>query len=379
MAAKAQNLIPPGLFRKINAAYRATWKASLFAVNAEGVIVQGHSCCRACPGCATIYRRAFEETLRWGEPFITVCSAERVLWGVPLMQNQWIMGGLLAGGTNLDRQDLTLAAQALMALAVGHNLTNEAALTAHRETYYEERRRAEALHMIKDRQYQSMREIYLSEEPILISAIRQGDIDQALEIVCRMFLAAYRASGHRLDLARSLALEIAVMISRSAVESGANPQELLGMEYNALADVSHAVDEAHVLHWLEKVVERSIRALQDDPEPPTTVIIANIIRFMEEHLSENLSRDSVASHAHMSPSNFSRSIRNVSGMTFSDLLTRMRINRAKELLVLTDESLMRIAAACGFRDQSYFTKSFRKQTGKTPGNYRAASRAAKPS
>ncbi len=54
----------------------------------------------------------------------------------------------------------------------------------------------------------------------------------------------------------------------------------------------------------------------------------------------------------------------------------MRVDKAREMLVLTEKSLIQIGLDCGFNDQSYFTKVFQKYIGKTPGEYRRMHRSA---
>ncbi|PAW60466.1 MAG: hypothetical protein B9S36_07985 [Verrucomicrobiia bacterium Tous-C2TDCM] len=53
-------------------------------------------------------------------------------------------------------------------------------------------------------------------------------------------------------------------------------------------------------------------------------------------------------------------------------LKRLRLQIASRRLVATKEGLAEIAAACGFADQSHFTREFRRLTGMTPGRYREA-------
>jgi len=48
----------------------------------------------------------------------------------------------------------------------------------------------------------------------------------------------------------------------------------------------------------------------------------------------------------------------------------MRIDRAAEMLARTDKSIAAIALECGFRDQSYFTKVFKRYRSTTPRRYR---------
>lgn len=63
------------------------------------------------------------------------------------------------------------------------------------------------------------------------------------------------------------------------------------------------------------------------------------------------------------------------GLPPQQYLKRLRLQIASRRLVATKESLAEIAAACGFSDQSHFTREFRHLTGMTPGRYREAHRA----
>ena len=47
-----------------------------------------------------------------------------------------------------------------------------------------------------------------------------------------------------------------------------------------------------------------------------------------------------------------------------------RIERAKSLLMLTDLTARQIAVACGYENETHFSRQFRQITGKTPGEYR---------
>ena len=62
--------------------------------------------------------------------------------------------------------------------------------------------------------------------------------------------------------------------------------------------------------------------------------------------------------------------KHVTGLTFRDYLNKVRVEDAKRLLISTDYQIMEIAVACGFNDQSYFTKVFKKYTGLSPRNFR---------
>jgi AraC family transcriptional regulator len=72
---------------------------------------------------------------------------------------------------------------------------------------------------------------------------------------------------------------------------------------------------------------------------------------------------------------FVRAFRQSTGMPPHRWLRWYRVERAKELLIASDRSLAQIAYACGFADQSHFTRVFSTRVGATPGVWRRARRA----
>ena len=64
------------------------------------------------------------------------------------------------------------------------------------------------------------------------------------------------------------------------------------------------------------------------------------------------------------------------GCTLTEYVNRRRIDRALALLRDSDQRIQEIAEACGFSDVNYFICLFKRQTGVTPGQYRAQQRRA---
>lgn len=77
-----------------------------------------------------------------------------------------------------------------------------------------------------------------------------------------------------------------------------------------------------------------------------------------------------AANCGMSITHFSRVFKGVTGEPPLKYITRIKIEKAKEMLIFTDESISNIAAAIGYPEQNYFTRLFKKNTGLTPGKFR---------
>jgi AraC family transcriptional regulator len=111
-----------------------------------------------------------------------------------------------------------------------------------------------------------------------------------------------------------------------------------------------------------------------EPEPDLPrPRLRRVLDYIEAHLDQDLTLAELAGVACLSPSHLSRSFKQEVGAGPQRYTVRRRVERAKTLLRHSDASLAGVAATVGFADQSHFTAAFRRETGMTPGRYRAAS------
>jgi AraC-like DNA-binding protein len=94
--------------------------------------------------------------------------------------------------------------------------------------------------------------------------------------------------------------------------------------------------------------------------------------YIEAHLDDRLTLTELAGVACLSPYHFSRSFKQATGVGPQRYVIQRRLERVKTLLRRTNQPLALIAQEAGFADQSHLTSIFRRETGVTPGRYRAA-------
>ncbi|MDD5260368.1 MAG: AraC family transcriptional regulator [Methylacidiphilales bacterium] len=232
-----------------------------------------------------------------------------------------------------------------------------------------------AVPLLEHRPYDRIREFYLYQEPALLAAIQRGDRGEAIRIINHILVHIYSAGQERNDLLKGLLLELVVMMSRAAVEAGATQADVLGMNYHCITELAGIDDDEQLAKWLRATLERLFAAMerQEDFTPP--LLITKALNYIRENLHRDVTRDETARFAGISPSHFSRLLRERSGRSFTDLLRQCRVDLASELLQTSDQSLAEIAGACGFCDQSYFTHVFQQAKKMTPKQFRAANQA----
>ena len=99
----------------------------------------------------------------------------------------------------------------------------------------------------------------------------------------------------------------------------------------------------------------------------STVLCDKAIGIIENnYMDQELSLVSVSNEISVSPNYLSALIKRSTGRTFIDLLTKKRIETAKELLLCTNMKIKEISEKCGYNDQHYFSYCFKKYVGLSP-------------
>lgn len=227
-----------------------------------------------------------------------------------------------------------------------------------------------AIDLPADRPYDRIRDFYLYVEPSMLAAISRGDRRQAVRLLNHVLLHIYAAGEERSALIRGLLVEPVVMMSRTAIAAGSPPSEVLDLTARSLDELVAVEDDEGLAAWLRAMLDRVVDSIERaGPSSPATPIAA-AVTFIREHADQDPTRDETARAVGLSPGHFSRLLRERTGLTFTALLRQARVELACELLLNTDRPIADIANACGFYDQSHFTKVFSRSRGVTPRAFR---------
>lgn len=99
-------------------------------------------------------------------------------------------------------------------------------------------------------------------------------------------------------------------------------------------------------------------------------VITGITKYMQEHLSEDVSLHILSEEFHLNSQYISQLFKNEIGVNFLTYLTNIRMEHAKKLLLSTSLSIAEVSEQSGYGDYRVFTKVFKKSEGITPSQYR---------
>lgn len=116
---------------------------------------------------------------------------------------------------------------------------------------------------------------------------------------------------------------------------------------------------------------------EEDVLVPREEPVVQAIRFIHEHYSEPLTLERIADVPKCSPRHLTRLFKTQTGFSPIDYVIRLRIDKAKELLLDTEATLQEISTTVGYPDVYFFSRMFKKYTGLPPTQYKAGLRSTR--
>lgn len=102
--------------------------------------------------------------------------------------------------------------------------------------------------------------------------------------------------------------------------------------------------------------------------------IFNVVSYLDEHYTEDITLDRLSEISNYNSSYLSRRFKQVVGVGISEYIHKIRVNRACIYLRESNKSFMEIAFTVGYENENYFRRVFKRIVGKNPQDYKKALR-----
>ncbi|SDY11102.1 two-component system, response regulator YesN [Evansella caseinilytica] len=120
-------------------------------------------------------------------------------------------------------------------------------------------------------------------------------------------------------------------------------------------------------NWVDAVVKK-IKAAADSNQSMDQLETAK--KWIEEHIGKRITIEKIARAVYMNPTYFCEQFKAETGETVLDYVTRVRLQKAKELLLTGNFKVYEVAEQVGYSDPKYFSKLYKKYYGKLPSAYK---------
>lgn len=409
------SLVPQDTLKAMAETFHACVHLSIQIINEHGetLVSQGktHEFCHLFQShlstedsCEHTHLSASKKAISLGEPYIFECHAQLNHIVFPLITKETFLGSILVGPFLMDHPDSIIISDlaskyqfstddALLLYdevgtiplvppsTVNHishllfymfsNLIAESKqeLLKNNQKLLQQSRINESIQRYKAETLQLSSYPY-EKEKALIQKVKSGNIPKANAILNDLLGYVLFSKGNSLDVVKTRSVELCALLSRAAIEGGASPDAMLNLNSHFIQSLQQINTLDSLCHMLQEIVETYSECMFPNISSQNKESIKKAITYISEHFNTPLTLEEVAEHVHLHPAYFSTLFKNTTGTSFKNYLNRIRIEESKLLLSNTDYSIIDIAIAVGFEDQSYFSKVFKKYTGITPKQFR---------
>lgn len=362
--------------------------------------------------CRRSYAQAALEASKYGKPYIFRCHAGLIVWAAPILAEKQCIGAIVCGqvlmwepedffweeigemtrGLNLDNNKLVecvkkleilsgekVQAAADLLFVLANHMAKTAMITLQQrkvisnqqarlgEEIQSRKILEEALNRINN---QAVKGYPLEKEHQLVSRMRQGDKAEANRLLNEILAAAVGYYAGNPKELKTRVLELLVILSRAAVDGGANLKILMTLNSQYVEEFSCIETTEYLCKWLVNVTNRFIDCIHDGKGAHNSQIIHKAVDYLKNNYRKKITLEDVAKAVYLSPSHLGTIFKQELGCTFLEFLTRVRIEEAKTLLRDPSYNVIQAAYSLGFKDPGYFTKVFKRSEGITPSQYR---------
>jgi YesN/AraC family two-component response regulator len=224
--------------------------------------------------------------------------------------------------------------------------------------------------LIQNRQYMLYHHTPLYER-YLLQYVKEGDKDKLLNHLSKVPDGQIGTlSKDPLRNIKNLFICGATLVSRAAIEGGLNSELAFTISdsYIQQAEELTKVDEVASLYY-QLICDFTDR-VHNIRKKNYSGIILECCNYIFKHLYENINVSHLSKIVGVNPNYLSSLFKKEVGISLSKYIQRERIEEAKKLLSLTNQSILDICVSLNFSDQSYFTKVFKEFAQMTPKQYR---------
>ncbi len=356
--------------------------------------------------CHASYRQATLEAAKWEEPYFFRCHAGLVLWAVPIIMSGAPLRSIICGQVLMWKPDRFLFQELKEFNARINNFEELKEKAKQLEVISPSRSQAVAdtlfvvvnhlikrdIHILeqidtKKKMQQQIRKdlqdrkklkvsalndygAYLKKERSFLRDIRLGDKTRAETNLNSLLTYLFtKTVGDKTEI-RVRVIELATLVSRAAVEGGADAEHVMAMlkEFNKEVEKFEQVEQFFCR--IQTLVAEFLGDSLSMADKKHLSLVNDAKRFIVENHSKPIKIEDVAAQLFISASHLSRLFQRELNCTVNDYITRVRVERAVELMKQPELNVEQVSKAIGFQNQSYFAKFFRKYIGVTPLAYR---------
>ena len=368
--------------------------------------IEVKSCWDLCANpCREMHTNAIKESYRFGGSYTYACSLGLIFWTSPMYLDGQFVGALTGSGflgigaeetynrmyeickgavteAELKRllsrfpqgepKKIKALAELMLVCAKALSVGSEGCHATARRRSEQQSDLSSKIEELKNHYTpESPRPEYpLNKERELLEALCRADIESGRQILNEILAAVFFANPDQFKHIQFRAMELAVLLSRVDNGPGFSAEAVLEANNQYIKSIQEASNIEELTDTMYQILDDMAGQILSFQGIQHASALKKAERFILENFTRRISLEEIAKVSGFSAPYFSTIFKEEMGENLSSYLNRLRVEKAGYMLTGTNISLGKISRACGFEDQSWFSKIFKLYTGMNPGKYR---------
>ena len=210
-------------------------------------------------------------------------------------------------------------------------------------------------------------------ENAMQDAIRRGDFAEAIyQQNLFMGFSLDQRIPDRLRDVKDMIIALNTLCRKAIEQAAVHPLYLDGISGAFVVEIEEAENPEQVNALIPRMIRHYCLLVQQHSLASYSALVRDCLNYIDFHYMEPLSLETLAVRFSVNKNYLSTRFHKERGMTVTDYINRILVNRACDLLRKTSLSVQQVAEQCGFSDGNYFTRIFRKLEDVTPNEYRGS-------
>jgi len=341
--------------------------------------------------CFKSFNDGMLKSAEYGFPYIYRCPSGIIEWAASFLYEGELLGSFISGGVLMRKPDSSFLEEIKKvekSLGIGESHSDEVLKRIEKVSEKKVKAAADILHImanyltkmeltdIKLRQEKYIQQAKISEEiqrikrkelellekekknensfisvsslyPLetereLLRRVRLGDKEGAKEVLNEILGKILFKNAGQTELIRARILELAVVLSRAAVEGTADLEMILGLNFEYIQELGKIKSIEELCIWIVKVLDRFTESVYKNRNIKNVDIIRKVREFIRANYKKKIKLIDISKAIYLSPYYLSHIFKRETGITLMEYLAKVRIEEAKYLLENTQWNTTRI-------------------------------------
>lgn len=203
---------------------------------------------------------------------------------------------------------------------------------------------------------------------VIIDAVISGQEDLVEERITELTKSLHKGDVPSISVLREFSVDIVGILALALYDHGLQIEDIHA-GFNMYKELELLYSIPDFAAWLRELLLPICEVMNRRSSQKHRKTIDFIMRYVQEHYAEDITLDVLADKVYLTRNYLSQIFKQETGENYNSYMTRIRMGKAKELMLSGNYKIFEISELVGYKNHAYFSQLFKKHTGLNPSEF----------